>query len=129
MRFYNAMKCDWYAHVIIVTAAEPKLSGRARAIVVLGDAAQPLSFGDPVWDDCLSSVLAEKLLAASGWKSGVILGELVTWVYRKGHTRLDFAAVEVAPDRDSCIVQSLIPDEVDHLIRVRKPVWDDDDQD
>jgi hypothetical protein len=51
MPFYNAMKCDWYAHVIVVTAAEPKLSGGARAIVVLGDAAQPLSFGDPVWDD------------------------------------------------------------------------------
>jgi hypothetical protein len=101
-QFYTVTKCDWYAHVIIVTVADPKLSEEARAFVVLGDPPLPLSFGDLVRGECLSSTFAEKSLTASGWEGGVTLGEFVTWVYRRGHTKLDFDATRVTPDRD-CI--------------------------
>jgi hypothetical protein len=100
LRIYNAAGCEWYAHVVIGTGLDQKVSGGERVVLILGDFPSPLLFGSH-GDECLSSKLADKLLTASSWKERLLSGELV---YRKGSTKFEyFASGKMRADDDSCI--------------------------
>lgn len=105
--YYDAMPCEWYARVHVMTIDEPNLENGAKAYLSVGELPQPLLFGDS--KECLSSGLATKSLEADGWHGGVLPGETVAWGYKKGRASISFIPVgKVFPNGTDCVSHVIV---------------------
>jgi Ca2+-binding RTX toxin-like protein len=87
---YDAMPCEWYTHVHIMTLSDSR-SG-TRVFLSIGDLPQPLLFVDSEREKCLSVDLVTKSMEASGWRGGSLEGSYVVWGYRKGSVLVNLQA-------------------------------------
>lgn len=99
---YDALPCEWYARVHVMSVDERKPGSATRAYLSIGELPQPLLFGES--NECLSSDLATKSVEANGWHGGLLPGEVVAWGYRKGHALINFIPVgKVTPSGSDCV--------------------------
>jgi hypothetical protein len=94
---YSATECQWYTRVLITSVEDAKLSQLTltRVSLSVGDLSRRLLFDGPRGDECLRVVFVNKSLTTSGWTAGPRpSGEIASWIYRKGRTKLVFSTTD-----------------------------------
>ncbi len=77
----------------MVAVEDARLARVYRVSLTVGEGPRRLFFAGSNGDECLRVGSMDKSLAATDWRGGLEpLRDTASWVYRKGRTKLTFAA-------------------------------------